>query len=1153
MRLSMPLDLRNQVEGSIMFSKKLVTQLARTFTHRLWLLVLPLAMLNAACSGLTTSTSKPPTGDTTPPTVSITSPASGATVSGAITVTANASDNVAVASVQFQVDGSNFGTLDTSAPYSASLSTTTLTNGKHSLTAVAIDTAGNKATSAAVSVTVNNTGDTTPPTVSITSPASGVTVSGTITVTANASDNVAVASVQFQVDGSNLGAAVTSTPYSVSLNTTTLTNAAHTLTAIATDTSNNKTTSAGVSITVNNTNSTPVTVSIISPVLGATVSGTVSVTANASAGAGVASVQFLLDGANLGSPDTSSPYAVSWNTTTASNGSHTLAAKATDKSGNTATSGTVTVNVSQSTPPPPPPVGDEATITDGSGLGQTNRPISISRPFVQGEIANFAQASIGGTALPTQCDVKNRWPDGSLKFAVVSFVIPSIAANGSVVVSFSNQASGNTTGYLAQSDMLNSSYNFDGQIQLAGTASHNISARAILSAAGSCKDPGNDPDSGQFVCTYWLKGPIVTAVILEDRAGRSFDVNTDKGTGNPLHPIFEAWFYPQGNLVQLGYTLENSWASTNPTNSARDQVYSVVLTGGNANPATEFTNGSLKQLTRTRWHKTFCVNGAGAGNANGCGPLLHIDHNWGYLAETKFTPHWDPTLQISTSKIASEARLLTNAAALNLGGCSSCVEGGPGIGSFQQSLDAGGTSEWHGPLTTWDIIYLMSQCDTGNSTSATCGNGSAGDMYSVMLTNADLGGMIPYFFREADASAGHGQFFDAPNNTVATQGRVVSINARTQISLYDVTGTQNQCNADYAADWINYGGSGQDFGNWADQQDTSHWPNLAYASYLTTGQYAYYEEQVMQAAYAIGASPGTRACVSSATSASSRQGAVGYWGTDQERQAAWLARENALGAFIALDGSPEKAYLTDKLLGNLAVWEGSHGIPCDIPGTGVQLAYCGATGSYYHEGTSVRIGVPWSGTPLGSWTDAVCSGGQNCYVPNAPLCQTGSGCTVPASANSNFQNDYSGLVIGWINDLGYCPGSCQMLQFVENWFINVVLDPNSTAGIFGSYVYPTLNGSSGPITSFSQFSQFYAAGSWPPAGLSTNANCGDEPYSGEGVAVLSYGYTMTSNEGYTGSAAWNSARPQLLAGCASNNVTFQGPNGTPKWDITPRQ
>ena len=96
------------------------------------------------------------TGDSTPPTVSITAPTSGATVSGTTTVTANASDNTGVSSVQFQLDGANLGAPDTASPYSTSWDTTTTANGSHTLTAIAKDAAGNSTTSAAVSVTVSN-------------------------------------------------------------------------------------------------------------------------------------------------------------------------------------------------------------------------------------------------------------------------------------------------------------------------------------------------------------------------------------------------------------------------------------------------------------------------------------------------------------------------------------------------------------------------------------------------------------------------------------------------------------------------------------------------------------------------------------------------------------------------------------------------------------------------------------------------------------------------------------------------------------------------------------------------------------------------------------------------------------------------------------
>ena len=95
-------------------------------------------------------------GDTTPPTTSITAPANGATVSGTVSVTASASDDVGVTSVEFYIDGSLVAT-DTTSPYSYSWNTTAVANGSHSIYSRASDAAGNSGTSATVNVTVSNT------------------------------------------------------------------------------------------------------------------------------------------------------------------------------------------------------------------------------------------------------------------------------------------------------------------------------------------------------------------------------------------------------------------------------------------------------------------------------------------------------------------------------------------------------------------------------------------------------------------------------------------------------------------------------------------------------------------------------------------------------------------------------------------------------------------------------------------------------------------------------------------------------------------------------------------------------------------------------------------------------------------------------------
>ena len=304
--------------------------------------------------------------DVTAPSTAMTAPGSGSTVSGTVTVSANASDDVAVVGVQFRLDGNNLGAEDTTSPFSIAWDTTLVPNGSHSVSAVARDAAGNSTTSSRT-VNVSNA-DVTPPVVTMTAPAGGSVAIGMILLSANASDNVGVAGVQFQIDAVNVGAEDTVAPYSLSWNSTTVLNGSHTVTARARDAANNRTTSTGIVITVNNPDIVPPTVAITAPLNGSTAQGVVIVSANASDNQGVAGVQFKLDGANLGTEKTVAPYALTWSTTTVANGSHALTAVARDAAGNTATSFTVLVNVNN-TDLTPPVVSMTAPVNGALAVG----------------------------------------------------------------------------------------------------------------------------------------------------------------------------------------------------------------------------------------------------------------------------------------------------------------------------------------------------------------------------------------------------------------------------------------------------------------------------------------------------------------------------------------------------------------------------------------------------------------------------------------------------------------------------------------------------------------------------------------------------------------------------------------------------------------
>ncbi len=155
--------------------------------------------------------------------------------------------------------------------------------------------------------------------------------------------------------------------------------------------------------------------------------------------------------------------------------------------------------------PSNPPAGNGIVIKNFSGQTQTGRTFTISRVFARGEIRNFPQARIAGSGVSTQADVMTRYEDGSVKHVMVSFVA-NLPGSGSLAVDFVNQTSCRCGEQLAltKDQMLSSTYNFNAEIEASKDgAVQKANARTMLS-------------NGDF--RYWLKGEIVTQVIIEDRS-----------------------------------------------------------------------------------------------------------------------------------------------------------------------------------------------------------------------------------------------------------------------------------------------------------------------------------------------------------------------------------------------------------------------------------------------------------------------------------------------------------------------------------------------------------------------------------------------------------------------------------------------------------
>jgi hypothetical protein len=179
-------------------------------------------------------------------------------VSGTIEMRATAADDRGVARVEFRVDGALIKS-DTSSPYSVDggWHSTEVPDGPHTITATAFDVKGKQSVPSSALINVSNT-DTDGPTVSLTFPAAGATVAGVTTLTATAGDPSGVDEVEFRVDGARVGAPDPSAPYSVQWGSINVPNGNHTVTAVARDTLGNESTSAPVTVDVQNEEGDPV-------------------------------------------------------------------------------------------------------------------------------------------------------------------------------------------------------------------------------------------------------------------------------------------------------------------------------------------------------------------------------------------------------------------------------------------------------------------------------------------------------------------------------------------------------------------------------------------------------------------------------------------------------------------------------------------------------------------------------------------------------------------------------------------------------------------------------------------------------------------------------------------------------------------------------
>lgn len=418
----------------------------------------------------------------------------------------------------------------------------------------------------------------------------------------------------------------------------------------------------------------------------------------------------------------------------------------------------------------------------------SNYPLQFGRAFDKGLVPGEPVVALDGVKLVAQqVDVKTRHEDGSVKFAVISVVIPVLGTTERVL-SIANQAVGTARAPERVANML-ANYDFEATI---GVASATVSARTMLSGLTDTLLAA-ETAAGGVNSRYWTVGPVCTTVLLCDHTSKVWDVGTN--ATKAIRPMFHVQFWPGIGKYHVRHIIEVA----DVTKLKDETGLEVTFTTGHTHPVTRLSQSGAYVYAATFQTRAFW-GGADVPRAN-------VKHGVAYLASTKAIPNHDPSIHHNASSIASYATHWSSANK-KLGGA----------GWWQKAMPSAGGRADLGLMPKWDMAALY--------------DGSA-HLHEIAETHSELAGSWRFFVREGSAS-------HVIYGSLIGQGRVLS-----KISRPTMFGAMSTVPNGAIVD----GPITATTDGWI--HDDAHTPGFFWFSYLTTGAAIWYEKLMQMAAWSL--------------------------------------------------------------------------------------------------------------------------------------------------------------------------------------------------------------------------------------------------------------------------------------------------------------
>lgn len=302
------------------------------------------------------------------------------------------------------------------------------------------------------------------------------------------------------------------------------------------------------------------------------------------------------------------------------------------------------------------------TLKEKDGVSTSNYPLTFGHVFKQGDVVQYVAASYDGTPLTTQCEVKTTYGDGSVRFAIISVVIPTVAANSSKSIVLSTSASTSSAGYMDKSTIL--ATNIEDEIRLT-----NISGSGY---SGNLTSDLNAKITTDVSPTYWLQGPVATEILVQQQLN------------NSLESSWEVRFYPGTSFgPRISHSIENINADYRGIVN-----YDVDIQAGLPSLSSRYTKSSVQQPECSRWRKVLWI-----GNEP---PETELRYDVAYLISTGAVMNYDTNLVVSEATIASTYASWL-ASDHDISGSGLIVKDTPSAGARQELA----------PIPTWSVRYLL--------------------------------------------------------------------------------------------------------------------------------------------------------------------------------------------------------------------------------------------------------------------------------------------------------------------------------------------------------------------------------------------------------------------------------------------------------------